>query len=99
MKIVELTGTTDGAGALTVTASNFVNGYLEKIEYDWVDAAATTDLAITSVGSSGVSQAVLTVTNQAQADTVYYPRTPANAVADAAGFTNWAEKLFSILLW
>ena len=92
MKIIELTGTTDGAEALTITSSRRVNGFIEKIVNVFDDGAATADVVVTC--EDLVSEPILTVTNMAAADITYYPRTPGSKVADATAFTNWADKIF-----
>lgn len=92
MKIIELTGTTAADGSLTLTADSMENGFLEKVVSVHDDAAATADFTITN--ESAVSEAILTKTDQAQADAVWYPRTLANKIADASAFTDVAEKIF-----
>ena len=93
MQILELTGTTDASGDLTMTSAALKHpGYIEKVVHVHDDGSTTADLTLTFVHD--VSEAVLTATDISQADHVYYPRTPANKVADAAAFTNWAERVY-----
>lgn len=95
METIVLSGTTDAStGAITITSTNGgATGYIEKIVYDWTDAKTTTDLVFTAE-EAGVSVPLMTITNAATGDTVWYPRTPANTVAAGAAFTNWADKIF-----
>lgn len=92
MKIIELTGTADSSGDLTINASQTANGKIEKIEFDWSDGDTIADLVITEEGP--VSQPVLTVTNLGVADLTWYPRTLCNKIADASAFTDVIERLF-----
>lgn len=94
MKIIELAGTGTAGGALTVTGSEVINGFLEKIEMIYDDGATGSDLTFTSEGP--VSQPLLTVTDAGTADLTWYPRTLANKVADASAFTDWADKIFIV---
>jgi hypothetical protein len=92
MKIIELSMTTDSSGDATVSAAASEHGYIEKIVYDFGNIAANADLVITN--ESAISEAILTITNQAASDNVWYPRTLANKVADGTAFTDVAEKIF-----
>jgi len=91
MRSVELSGTTDAAGALTVTSGETVFGFVEKIEMVYDDGATGADLVFTSEGP--VSTPLLTVTNAGVADLVWYPRTLANKIADASAFTDVFGKI------
>ena len=93
MKIIELAGTTAADGSLTLTGDKKVTGYLERIDYDYIDAATGSDLVITTTGQA-VSVPVTTVTDAGTSDVSWYPRTLANKVADASAFTDVAEKIF-----
>ena len=93
MQIVELTGTTDALGALTITSTDNVVGRVEKVVMDYIDGDTGADLTLT-LEEAGVSVPVLTKANLGTVDDVFYPRTPANAVADGTAFTNWADKIF-----
>ncbi len=93
MKIIELTGTTTAGGALTITGTTSTVGYIEKVVMDYIDGDTGADLVLT-LTEAGISLPILTQANLGVADTVFYPRTPANAVADGAAFTNWADKIF-----
>ena len=92
MKVIELAGTTSGAGALTVTGSNKVTGYVEKIELNRGDWAANMDFTFTIDGIT--SQGLLVKANQGAADAVWYPRHTGNKATDATAFTNRATKYF-----
>jgi len=92
MAIIELTGTTDGAGDLTVTADKAVTGFVEKIVWDNSSAAATADITFSAVGQ--ITENLLVITDQAQADAPYYPRAIPNKVADASAFTDAAVPIF-----
>jgi len=92
MKIIELTGTADTSGDLTITSTINVNGHIEKIVYDWSDGDAIADLVITEEGP--VSQPVLTLANMGVADLTWMPRSLSNKVADGSAFTDVAEKIF-----
>ena len=91
MKIIELTGTADDSGDLSITSSSAENGKIEKIIYDWNDGDAIADIVITEEGP--ISQPVLTVTNAGVADLTWYPRSLCNKVVDASAFTDVVEKL------
>jgi len=91
MNIIELTGTADASGDLTLTGSSEI-GAIEKIIFDYSDGDAIADLVITEVAA--VAQPILTVTNLGVADLTWFPRTLANKVADASAFTDVAEKIF-----
>jgi len=94
MKNVVLTGTTIADGSATITSTEAgVTGYVEKIVYDYTDTATSSDFTFTAV-EAGVNVPVMTITNAATGDTVWYPRTLANKVTDAAAFANWADKIF-----
>lgn len=92
MIIRELSGTTDALGAATITDTQNTVGYLEKIVADYDDGDAGADITVTN--ESKISEPILTKANIGAADTVFYPRTPANLVADGAALTNWADKIF-----
>lgn len=93
MKIINFTGTCDASGDLTITGTDNVIGYLEKIEMDYIDGDTGSDLVVTSTSTSGVVQAILTQANLGTADDTYYPRSPCDLVADGAALTNWADKI------
>ena len=48
MKIVELTGTCDASGDLTLTAESSTIGYIEKIVMDYIDGDTGADLIVTN---------------------------------------------------
>lgn len=92
MKIIELTGSADTVGDLTLTSDKMENGRIEKIVYDWSDGDAIADMVITE--EAAVSQPVLTVTDLGESDLTWYPRSLGNKVADASAFTDIAERIF-----
>lgn len=92
MRIIELTGTCTAGGALTLTSTQPVTGYLEKIIYDYQDGDTGADFTITATDI--VSEPILTVTDAGVADLTWYPRSLGNKVADASAFTDVAEKMF-----
>lgn len=76
MKIIDinLTGTTNGSGAKTITATQSVLGYLYKVI--WVDGDLTdgVDAVLSSTETpEGVDVTLLTLTD-ANNDATYYPR-------------------------
>jgi len=82
--------TTDGAGAATVYLGTKIRGHLLSIIYRPGTIATGGDLVITL---ETALTPVLTVTNAGTADVYYYPRAPANAVADAVAVTDSAEMI------
>lgn len=92
MKIIELSGTSDGSGDLTVTSSTKVTGYIERVVMDYDDGDTGADLTFTS--ENAVSQAILTITNAGVADKNWYPRTPTHEVADGSVFTYAVSKVY-----
>lgn len=92
MRIIELTGTCSAGGALTLTSTKPIKGYLEKIIYDYQDGATGSDFVITC--TDVVEEAILGVTNAGVANVTWYPRSLGNKVADASAFTDVAEKMF-----
>ena len=92
MKTIELTGTADASGDLTLTAADGFIGFIENIAYDWTDGDAIADIVITEQGPG--AQAILTVANIGVADLTWLPRSLANKVADGSAFTDIAEKIF-----
>ena len=91
VKVIELSGTAVG-GTATITGTEQATGFIEKVDYDWGSGAVSADLVLTAEGV--ISEAVLTKADLGIADTTFYPRTPANKVADGTAFTNVAEKIF-----
>lgn len=92
MEIIELTGTTDASGDLTITDTDIATGYVEKVVMDYDDGDTGADLTLTC--EDAISEAILTAADLGTADAVFYPRTPASKVADGTAFTNWADKIF-----
>jgi len=86
MRIVELSGTTDASGDLTMRETKNVVGYVEKVVYVYDDGANHATLALTS--EYAISEEILTDSNLEQTDIVWYPRVNAVDGADAAAFTN-----------
>lgn len=93
MKIIQISGTTDALGALTVTSSETAIGYVEKIIMDYVDGDTGADLTF-SLEEGGFSQQVLVITNAGTSDLIWMPRSPCNSSVDGSAFTNWADKFF-----
>jgi hypothetical protein len=94
MKIIELAGTGESDGTLTVTTTEKIVGFLQKIEMIYDDGATGSTLTFTVEGP--VSQPILTVSAAGTADLTWYPRTLANQPTGAAAFTNVAEKMFIV---
>ncbi len=92
MRNIELTGTADASGDLTLTSNVKITGFIEKIAYVWSDGDAIADVVITE--REAVAQPVLTVTNLGVVDVTWLPRSLANKVGDASAFTDVAEKIF-----
>lgn len=93
MKIVELIGTTDALGDVTITADNKSIGYVEKIVMDYDDGATGADLTFTNEDGT-VTTSVLTITNAGTSDVTWLPRSLANKSTDGSAFTDVAEKIF-----
>jgi len=72
MKIIELTGTTDASGDLTVSASKAYQGYLEKVLVVYVDGATGADLTLTEEGP--ISESILSITDVGTSSVALYPR-------------------------
>jgi len=95
MKLVEMSGTCDGSGDLVLASTIGVTGYLEKINYAYIDGATGSDFVITATANDGgAAEAILTVTDAGTAALAWFPRSLANKVADASAFTDVAEKIF-----
>lgn len=92
MEIIELTGTADDSGDLTLDATQTAQGNIEKIIFDWSDGDAIADIVITEQGP--ISQAVITVANLGVVDLTWYPRVIANKVSDGTSFTAEVDRLF-----
>lgn len=93
MKIIELTGTCDGSGDLTLTAGSSEVGFIEKVVMDYIDGDTGADIVVTNEDGT-VSTAVLTKANLGTADVTFMPRSLANKVTDGSAFTDVAEKIF-----
>lgn len=93
VKVIELTGTTTAGGALTVTSTQVVTGYIEKVLMDYVDGDTGADITLTIEGG-GVSQDVLTITNAGTSDLKIYPRKAIVDTANAAFAVPFGNKLF-----
>jgi len=85
IRVVKLYGTTSSGGALTVTSTEIIRGHLEKVRWIDGDLADGVDATFSVDSADGVSpdETVLTLTD-ANADAVYYPRTPAHDNVGAA---------------
>ena len=95
MKTVELSGTCDGSGDLTITSTENVVGYIETIVMDYIDGDTGADLVLTCENGTA-SQAVITKANLGTADATFYPRTLGNKVADGSAFTDSQSKIFCV---
>jgi hypothetical protein len=93
MEIVELTGTCDASGDLTITSTQRVVGYIEKIVMDYDDGDTGADIVFTNEDGAATT-AVMTLANLGTADATWMPRSACNAVSDGSAFTNWADKIF-----
>jgi len=92
MEIIELTGTTDASGDLTITSTQRVVGYVEKVVHDYKTADTGADLTLTC--EAEISESILVKANLGTSDSVFYPRAIPNKVADGTAFTDAAEKIF-----
>jgi len=92
-EMVELAGTCDGSGDLTITADKAVWGYIEKIVMDYDDGDTGADTVWTNEDGT-VSTAVMTKANLGTADVTWQPRSLGSKVADGAAFTNVAVPIF-----
>jgi len=71
----------DGDGVGTFY-SPYVNGFLHAVMNDYTDNANTMDLAVTE---EDTTRALLTITNAANADGIWYPHIGTHPVANTAG--------------
>lgn len=81
---LELTGTTESDGSLTINAPGLIIGQLEAVE--WIVGTFATGVDATLSEQSrygGVARTLLTLTN-ADANAVYYPRYVVHSEAGAA---------------
>lgn len=92
MKIIELTGTTDASGDLTITSTENVVGNIEKVIMDYDDGDTGADLTLTN--ESVTSEAVLSITDAGTSDLVWYPRNLGSKVADGTSGSVPANKIF-----
>ena len=78
LRVVELLGTTDSSGDMTVAAAAKVTGLIHAIEWVDGDLVDSMDAVISQVrdGTNVADVTILTLT-AANVDKVYYPRTPA----------------------
>lgn len=93
MKIVELSGTTDASGDLTLQATENVVGYVEKIVYDYDDGDTGADSVWTNEDGTA-STAIMTLANLGTADATYMPRALGNKVSDGSAFTDAGFRIF-----
>ena len=82
--------TTAADGSATVYLGSNIRGELVALKYSPGTIATGGDLTITGETSA---VPILTVTNAGTSDVWYYPRAPANQVADAAAITDSAERI------
>lgn len=92
MKIIELTGTTDALGDLTMTAGSSEVGYVEKVVMDYDDGDTGADIVVTNEDGT-TATAILTATNIGTADATWMPRV-GHKVADGTAFTDSGDKVF-----
>ncbi|MHA1481847.1 MAG: hypothetical protein ACTSQA_00230 [Candidatus Heimdallarchaeaceae archaeon] len=93
MEIIELAGTADGSGDLTLTATNKSFGYVEKIVMDYIDGDTGADSVWTNVDGAATT-AIMTKADLGTADVTWLPRSLANKTTDGSAFTNVAERIF-----
>ena len=93
MNIIELTGTCDASGDLTLTATKSVIGRIEKVVMDYSNGDTGADIVITNEDGT-VSTAIMTLANLGTADATWQPRALCNKVTDGAAFTNFGDKIF-----
>jgi hypothetical protein len=87
---VQATITTTSGGAATVYLGSKIRGLLVYLKYSPGTIATGGDLVITGE-TSGTP--ILTKANAGTSDVWYYPRAPANQVADGAAITDSAEMI------
>lgn len=92
MKIIELTGTSNGSGALTMEATSSKIGYVEKIVMDYIDGDTGADIVVTNTDGT-TTTAILTKANLGTADVTFMPRSECNKVSDGTAFTNFGDKI------
>jgi len=80
--------TTDSSGDATVYLGSAIRGHLVALKYAPGTIATGGDLTITGE-TSGTP--ILTVTNAGTSNAFWYPRAPANKVADNSAITDSAE--------
>lgn len=80
---VTLSGTTDGAGAATVTGTEAIHGKIlcYALDASLLGATADTTISIVDIGPAGIDETVAVHTNYNSAE-VHYPR---HGTIDAAG--------------
>ena len=93
MKIIELKGTCDGSGDLTITSTDSVVGYVEKVVMDYDDGDTGADLVVTNENGTA-STAIITKANLGTADATFIPRALGNKVTDGSAFTDAGCKIF-----
>ena len=86
MDIIQLSGTCDASGDLTITGTTNVVGFVEKVVMDYDDGDTGCDLTLTN--EAVVSEPILAATALGVADKTWYPRASAVDGVDAAAFTN-----------
>jgi len=91
--IVELSGTCDASGDLTLTATENTFGNVEKIVMDYDNGDTGADMVVTNVDGAG-STAIMTKANLGTADATWIPRSLGNKVADGSAFTDVAIPIF-----
>jgi hypothetical protein len=84
MKIIELAGTANSNGTLTVDAVDSEPGYVEKVVMDYNNGDAIADLVLTCQGE--VAQNILTKANLGVVDFTWYPRLLGHNGTDGSDF-------------
>ena len=84
MKTIKLYGTTDAAGALTVTSTVKVLGCVEAVE--WIDGTFDdgVDAVLSCVRDDDASDLTVLTLTDANVDKVYYPREQVHSNAGVA---------------
>ena len=92
-QIIELSGTCDASGDLTLTADKNAWGYIEKIVMDYDDGDTGADIVVTNEDGAA-STAVMTLANIGTSDATWQPRSLGNKVSDGSAFTDVAIPIF-----
>lgn len=91
MKVIKLSGTTNGSGALTVSHTSYEFGYLYAIQL--VDGGAADGVDITLTAEHGELSIPLYIKADFNTDQMVYPRAATAAIADGSALTDYAMPL------